>query len=190
MQWSPSLAPADLVNALTPSIRAADNAFRTIPLGTPEALQNDDAIISPASQLSGDFLPAQSTTLPNATPVGYRLPRPWPGTGGLWPTPTGPFEAWGEHFIKSNQEGIRRLRAFSRTARERAEKECWRRHDEEMRECRERFPDLVHKDHYRGCMDTALQRRGKCLENGYPNGPGELPKWGDEQEDVWINPDR
>lgn len=190
MQWSPSLAPADVVNALTPSIGSAGGAFQNAPLRTSETLQNNDPIPGEGPASPSGFLSTQPTPPQTFTAVGYRLPRPQPGMAGPWPIPAGPFETWGEHFIKSTREGVRRLRSFTRTARERAEKECWRRHDEEMRECNERYPDRHHNDHYKGCLERALQRRGACLDNGYPNGPGELPKWGARDEDVWFNTDR
>lgn len=185
MQWSPSLAPADIVNALAPSIGAADGAF-----APSMTLRNNQSSSTDNAFFRNDEWPTQSATPPAVTPVGYRLPRPWPGMPGPWAIPTAPLGGWTEHAIKGHQEGLRRLRSFRKTAREKAEKECWRRHDEEARECKSRYRDRVHDDHYDGCMKRALQRREACLHNGYPNGPGELRKWGDEDEDVWFNTDR
>lgn len=109
------------------------------------------------------------------------LARPW------W-TPPSIFDEWEKHFKRGN-EGLYNF-LFNRrygSGGGRDEDACERRLSEEERRCYTRAWRMPHPDYLGGCLERAKQRWSKCLENGYPGGPGEVKEWGDEDEETWRN---
>jgi hypothetical protein len=56
--------------------------------------------------------------------------------------------------------------------------------------CHERWRkgEYAHPDFYGGCLDNARQRWLDCREKG--GQPSDLPVWGPEHEEIYIEPDR
>ncbi len=66
--------------------------------------------------------------------------------------------------------------------------ECDDRLAREEKACFDRQPDMVYgNDFFHACMQRAKDRWLKCLENGRPNGPGEVKQWGEKDEEIWRN---
>jgi hypothetical protein len=183
--WSPSLRPAEVATALTPTLSAPGRISKFVQPEPADARDHEAATMFQTAGVPNPSAPGQLS--PIFTPVSYQnpaVPRPW------W-VPTGPFDPWAQNFMKGVQGYINFRRSRTRPrARDDDDDECWRRFYNERARCLARAPDMPHQDHLGGCIDRAVQRRQACLANGYPGGPGELREWGDLDEEVWINPDR
>jgi hypothetical protein len=46
---------------------------------------------------------------------------------------------------------------------------------------------MVDDDYYGGCLARAQERWLGCLKNGGKPRPGEVPEWGDDDEETWRN---
>jgi hypothetical protein len=100
-----------------------------------------------------------------------------------------PWEYWKKGAIDSLGPLFRRRHGTGSGGGDDDDK-CGARHGEERQRCFDRRPDMAHPDYFFGCLDRAKERWLRCQKNGYPGGPGEVPEWGDDDEETWRNFDR
>jgi hypothetical protein len=142
---------------------------------------------------------ASSASSEKVVPVGFRTPTiPWPGPMP-WPTPapspTPPTMPGFEEWLNNANKGLEGLFSYFRPRSRSSgggddESECDRRHQEEVRKCAERRPLMAHDDYYGGCLARAQQRWLGCVKNGGKPPRREVPEWGDDDEETWIDPNR
>lgn len=177
MSWSPSLQPADIASALSPTLTAPSLAFKFVPRSG--KAPNERALATPSPVVPRGTVPLPFTP---ASARNLAIPRPW-----LGPIGPGPFDPWADQFIKGMQGLTSFFRGRSRARRrDDDENECDQRFYREQQRCFERWPNMA-ADFRGACIERAKQRRNKCKENGSPGGPGELPEWGDDDEEIWLN---
>lgn len=107
-----------------------------------------------------------------------------------WWAPPSVLEEWEKHFKAGNKglyDFLFQSRSFGSRGRGRDEEACDRRHSEEVQRCYQRKWRMPHPDYLGGCLKRAEQRYLKCMQNGYPGGPGEVQEWGDADEETWLN---
>jgi hypothetical protein len=117
---------------------------------------------------------------------------PWPAPT---PSPTPPTMPGFEEWLKGANKGLEGLFSYFRSRSRSSgggddDSECDRRRSEEERECAERRPFMAHDDYYDGCLERAKERWLGCMRNGGRPPRREVPKWGDDDEETWIDPNR
>lgn len=130
----------------------------------------------------------QWATSPPVVPASYADsadgPKWW-GPPILWD----PWQEWRENFKKGMQGLINSRSRPSSSAGGGDDKEaCHDRYEDEQNRCYQRKWLMTHApSQVDACRERATQRWVKCLQNGYPDGPGEVDEWGDKDEEVWRN---
>jgi len=153
----------------------------------PPAPQAGDSVqqSSDPSKAGSANLPDRFATSSGTIPVSYQegATRPWWGL----PLPD-PWDFWRKGAIDSIRPFFQRgAGTGSRSRGGDDEDQCDARYSQERQRCWDRRPDMAHPDFLDGCLERAKERWLKCRENGYTGGPGEVPEWGDADEEIWRN---
>jgi hypothetical protein len=184
MSSSPFLPPRDVSGASSPLQGAS-------PLGSQFGPSPLPPSVSAGSQMTQmDDWPGSAPFAPSIPtgpmPVGYAgmaRPRPWPLPGVF--DPWGP---WREQFLKGLEGAIKHFSgAGSRTSSGNREDDCYKRYEEEEKDCDERYWRTTAKGQNRACKDRAKTRWDMCNRNGGTPHPDEPSQWGDKDEEVWRN---
>ncbi len=172
---------------------------------------SDDQSNSPYPPVNDDYRPDVSRAFgpglgeTNArsetpTPVLAGFPRignamPWPAIapGPISPIPIPQLPEWwnkAQELLKLY--GMVRYGRVGGGNRNNDDDFCDNRKKEEDRKCEAHREDIVHPDHYFGCLGRAKTRWDLCNRNyGRRRRWDEPLEWNPpEDEDVWINPDR
>jgi hypothetical protein len=183
--WSPFPIPDS--TSVLPPLQGAPRFPTAFPIMQIPTGANDRGFaFSRPNDWASSSTGSQSTSSTDFVPVSYQdeaRPRPWPT-----PQDFVDFGPWAKQFAQGMQGLINFLRSYSSKSDDRkGEDECGKRYAEEQQNCYDRLWQMPHTDYLDGCLKRAQSRWLTCLRNGNPDGPGEVPEWGDKDEETWRN---
>jgi hypothetical protein len=173
-------------NEATPS-EAQDPNFRQLVRVPQSAVDTSNQSDSLSGQRYGTLRGGEG-----AADASTAVSSPYPPMSPLPPIPFPDLPDWLKGAWTSLLRNSRGSGGGGRRSRRREDNDDWctQRMYEEQKRCGDRNDDYTHRDYWAACMDRTKKRWDSCNSNGGRPSSMELPEWGPDQEDEWINESR